>query len=344
MKYFSVCIMLAIMLSPVCGMAKEFSVFCSGNGVSRDMAIQNALRRAIEEHLGIFISAESLVQNKELISSNIMTYSQGFVESYEVIQETNNTGGYQVQLAAEIATDKLEKSISELPQLKIDGPIDFINLRLEKERISEADKIAKHLVDTIIADGFIVQLGKLNYNSNTGDSETVDFNMEAIIRTNAKVWKQALEVLKKLNLTKTQFELWWKEEKNTKHSNSEYTHVEKPPFGDFKKVPVNSGILSIFKSMRPALIIQIGDEKGKPIHFQSYSITGFTKYGSLKGIDALVLRLGQIELVHLSGRVNINEVKHFAETKALLLPESEAQKLIAQYSRTGQNSRAKQRK
>lgn len=326
MKSLSVLILIVLVISPVCSVAKELSVFCSGEGASKDIAIQNALRSAIEEHLGIFISAESLVQNKELIASDITTYSRGFVEKYEVIYESSTNGNYQVQLVANILPDKLEKSISRLPQLQIDGTTDFINLRLEKERFSQAGKIAQHLFDKLSAEGYIIKFDKIAYNSDTGSSQVVDFTLSATISTDDKAWEQALKLLQNLNITNTDHEL------QVCEANHRNACVGAAAIWD--SVGVTSEIISIFRSMKPIFIVQIEDAKNQPIYFRAISLSHIID-DPFDMDPRFNILLGVPKVLYFSGRVNVDEVKHFDHTKALVMPVSKAMRILAAYPHAG---------
>jgi len=60
--------------------AKQVTV--TGEGISRDEAINDALRRAVEQVLGTMVESETLVENFQIVVDRIYTKAQGYVTSY----------------------------------------------------------------------------------------------------------------------------------------------------------------------------------------------------------------------------------------------------------------------
>jgi hypothetical protein len=64
-----------------------------GNDVAhaRDDAVEDALRKGIEDALGLIVEAETLVENFQLIEDNIYSKTQGYVQKYDVVSEVNSS-------------------------------------------------------------------------------------------------------------------------------------------------------------------------------------------------------------------------------------------------------------
>src|SRR5262245_58225033 len=60
-------------------------------GTAHDKAIEDALRRAVEQAVGTMVESETATQNYELLSDKIYSRSQGYVKNYDVLSE--NTEG-----------------------------------------------------------------------------------------------------------------------------------------------------------------------------------------------------------------------------------------------------------
>ncbi len=80
--------------------------------IARDKAIDNALRNAVEEQVGILITSFSEVENYQLKMDQILTESKGFVTSYRVISEAREGDAYKVTIEASIGTGKLKDRMS----------------------------------------------------------------------------------------------------------------------------------------------------------------------------------------------------------------------------------------
>lgn len=75
----------------------------SGSGATEDEATRNALRSAIEQAFGTFVSSNTKVVNDELVSDAIATISSGNVLGYEQISCVNGQEGCLVSVKAVVS-------------------------------------------------------------------------------------------------------------------------------------------------------------------------------------------------------------------------------------------------
>lgn len=79
-----------------------------GDGNNKQQAVQNALRSAIEQAYGVFVSAHSLLVNDELVKDEIATVASGNIKAYkELSSDTMPNGRCTVSLAAIVSIGKL---------------------------------------------------------------------------------------------------------------------------------------------------------------------------------------------------------------------------------------------
>lgn len=81
---------------------------------SRDQAIADALRQAVEQAMGSYVSAETLVENMMLIEDRIYTETRGYISQYEIVEEKTTKDAYQVQVSAQVKTSKLESDLEAI--------------------------------------------------------------------------------------------------------------------------------------------------------------------------------------------------------------------------------------
>lgn len=81
---------------------------------ARDKAIEDALRRAVEQTVGTIIESETVVQNYELLSDRIYTKSDGYVAGYKILEENQQEKLYRVKALVDIGMDKLKDDLSAI--------------------------------------------------------------------------------------------------------------------------------------------------------------------------------------------------------------------------------------
>ena len=72
---------------------KTVTLVVSGDGATKDEAVKQALRSAIEQTFGAFVSANTEVLNDELIRDEIVTISSGNITNYKEVNVVSNSDG-----------------------------------------------------------------------------------------------------------------------------------------------------------------------------------------------------------------------------------------------------------
>ena len=122
---------------------KVISLVVSGTGQTKEEATQNALRSAIEQAFGTFVSANTEVLNDELIKDEIITISSGNIQSYEELSYTKNESGlFEISVKAVVSINKLvEFAQSKGASTELAGSL-FVNNIEIKEKNRENEDIA----------------------------------------------------------------------------------------------------------------------------------------------------------------------------------------------------------
>ena len=90
-------------------------VVVTGVGVDADKARQNAIRNAVEQVIGTYVSSDTMVQNSQLLKDEILSYSGGYVKESRVIsQEKGDDGLFSIKLEAQVVATKLKRKIQSL--------------------------------------------------------------------------------------------------------------------------------------------------------------------------------------------------------------------------------------
>jgi len=130
---------------------KSITIVVSGQGKSQDAAKSSALRNAIEQAFGAFISSRTEILNDELISDQITSLSSGNIKSYEILDEVQiPNGGYAMTVKAVVSVNKL-KSFVEAKGVKVEinGGLFAINVKQQMLNEQAEVKIVYDLIGLI---------------------------------------------------------------------------------------------------------------------------------------------------------------------------------------------------
>jgi len=78
---------------------------------AQEKALGDAFRNAIEKAVGVQVSSETLVKNAQVLVDEIYTYSEGFIERYEITNETTHADLFQIEVKAWVQEGRLNKAL-----------------------------------------------------------------------------------------------------------------------------------------------------------------------------------------------------------------------------------------
>ena len=108
MKHLILILSLALNISAYAQDDKNVTLVVSGQGKTQDEAKQSALRSAIEQAFGTFISSKTEILNDYLVKDEIVSVANGNIQKFEIISEVQiPNGGYATSLKATVSVTKL---------------------------------------------------------------------------------------------------------------------------------------------------------------------------------------------------------------------------------------------
>lgn len=151
MKKLLIAILISIPL--FASAADEISLTASGNGSTQDAAVKSALRNAIEQAYGAFISTNTQVLNNKLVKDEIVSLSQGVVKSYNIessayIKERNV---FFVTVRAVVSISSMASFVNEKTSsgVKVNMGVFDANIKLAELNKKAEKRIMENLVDFI---------------------------------------------------------------------------------------------------------------------------------------------------------------------------------------------------
>lgn len=136
----------------------------SGEGATKEEATANALRSAIEQAFGTFVSANTQILNDDIIKDEIATISSGNIQEYtELGCITMPDGSKSVSLSATVSIGNLiSYAKSKGSSAEFAGAVFAMNMKMRKLNAENEKKAINHLLeqlDILARDMFRIEIG-----------------------------------------------------------------------------------------------------------------------------------------------------------------------------------------
>lgn len=102
---------------------KTIDVAATGVGTTSEAALDNAFRNAVENAVGLYVDAHTMVQNDQVLQDKVFTHSNGFVEKYDKISEKKRSDGlYEIRINVLVRKNQLidEVKAANITLTKVD--------------------------------------------------------------------------------------------------------------------------------------------------------------------------------------------------------------------------------
>ncbi len=84
---------------------------------TRDMAVSNAQRNAVEKALGVLVTGQMVVSQARLIEDQVFSKTAGYLKHWEVVSEKEEDGLYRVRIKARVKLGDVRKDVDGLGML-----------------------------------------------------------------------------------------------------------------------------------------------------------------------------------------------------------------------------------
>lgn len=104
--------------APVDGGVHARLVTARGEGSSLDQAVRSALRRAVEQAVGVQVSATTTVDRFEVVRNEIVSHAEGYVSRYRLVRQgVAENGATFAEIEAEVDGGRVRDSADAIPAL-----------------------------------------------------------------------------------------------------------------------------------------------------------------------------------------------------------------------------------
>lgn len=131
----------------------EVTLVVSADGPTKDEATKIALRSAIEQAYGTFVSANTTILNDELVKDEIVTISNGNIKNYsEVSSNAMPDGKFFVTLKATVSISKLVSyAQSKGAETEFAGSTFGMNMKMKELNKKNEEIALNNLADQVLA-------------------------------------------------------------------------------------------------------------------------------------------------------------------------------------------------
>lgn len=145
MKRFAL-LLIALMVG-FTAMAQDVALVVIGHGATKDEAINSALRSAVEQTYGVFVSSNTEILNDELLKDEIVSVSSGNIKSFTELGASTYNDIISVTLEATVSTSTLiSYAKSKGGACELAGGTYAANYKLKQLRRKNTEVALEHLM------------------------------------------------------------------------------------------------------------------------------------------------------------------------------------------------------
>ncbi|MBI3399505.1 MAG: hypothetical protein HY026_09825 [Deltaproteobacteria bacterium] len=175
------------------------SAIMIGSGATKDEAIQDAIRNAVETATGVFVYSTTEVSNFALVKDKIVTASKGYVKDFKVLEETKNEGIFFVKLDVSVDTASIKSVIKrEIKTTTYDDALkDYATITSIVERNKKYAEILKSISSRPIDE--LYQVNFTGYEIVDAGTTSADVILKFRIAQNRFLWDIYYDTLKQIS-------------------------------------------------------------------------------------------------------------------------------------------------
>jgi hypothetical protein len=133
------------------------TILANDLGAARDQAIEDAMRKAVQQALGTYIKSETLVENFQLVEDRILTWSAGYVKKYDILKEGKAPmDSYEVQMRATVNLSDLRNDDGALATL-LEQENPRVMVMIAEQNIGETNTLHYFEADLTAAETTIIE-------------------------------------------------------------------------------------------------------------------------------------------------------------------------------------------
>lgn len=157
----------------------EVELMVSADGQTKEQATLSALRSALEQAFGTFVSANSTILNDELVKDEIVTVSTGNIKEYHYLSENEVGNKYYVTIKAIVSVGNLVQYVkSKGGETELAGATFAMNLKMQRLQKENQEKAEKEYIELLLS--MTKQANLFDYEIKIGEPQVNEKNERLI--------------------------------------------------------------------------------------------------------------------------------------------------------------------
>jgi hypothetical protein len=195
---------------------KDVTITTTGSGPTLEIAKQNALRSAIEQTYGAFISTKTEIFNDQVVADEMSSVSSGNLKSFEILNQNQITDSmWRVTLKSLVSISNLSSFVrAKGIEIPINGDIIAFNIKLQQLNENNELKIVYNTVGqchNILQTAFDFTISNDEPKQINSENWVIPINVKATLNNNYLVFINYLKNdLKALSLNDVEIEKYEK--------------------------------------------------------------------------------------------------------------------------------------
>ena len=177
------------------------TIVAIGYGINKDKALKNAFKSAVQQYVGVLVDADTVVENDKIIKDEILTASNGYIQSYDEISTENDDGLVQVKIKAVVKSQKVFDKVKSLniSTVTINNSNDaYARVVTKQDAKKDAEKMLKKVVGNFFSTKGIremiqIYIKDVKIIDDEVKNDKVPVNVTYGIKINYKVYAKKVE-------------------------------------------------------------------------------------------------------------------------------------------------------
>lgn len=174
---------------------RQSSIITVGTGGTKEEAIQDALRSAVERAVGVYIYSSTEVENFQVVKDKIISASRGYVNNYEIVKEDQKEGIFFITLNVQVNVNSIQAAVrKDIKSITVGEALkDYSLVKQRMEKIRKAEEIVNAVVLRPVEEAYSVDF--IGYEIKSVRKDRVSLELAVKLSLNPFYWNEYYDVL-----------------------------------------------------------------------------------------------------------------------------------------------------